>query len=53
MSNFYKYNQDIKASVCKDDTCIMVYGDTAKAINTIAFTVALVVGVALLSKVLR
>lgn len=53
MSNIYKYNQDNVASVCKGDTCITVYGDTAKAINSIVLTVAVVVGIAMIAKVLR
>lgn len=53
MSNIYKYDQNNKATVCADKNCITVYGDTAKIVNRIAIGTAVVIGLALLAKVLR
>jgi hypothetical protein len=53
MSNIYKYNQNNKVTVCADKNCVTVYGDTAKIVNAIAVTAAILTAVALLAKVLR
>lgn len=53
MSNLYNYNQNNKATVCADKNCVTVYGDTAKIVNAVVVTAAVLAAVALLAKVLR
>lgn len=52
MSNFY-YPSNEKATVCHKSTCVTVFGDTAKLINGIAITVAVLSAIALISKALK
>lgn len=53
MSNLYKYNQNEKATVCAQNNCVTVYGDTARIVNGIAVTAAALIALALLAKALR
>lgn len=52
MSNIY-YPSNEKATVCHNSTCVTVFGDTAKLVNGIALTVAVVTAIALISKALK
>jgi hypothetical protein len=50
MQNFHRYNQNEKAAVCARNNCVTVYGDTARLVNGIAITAAILIAVALLEK---
>ena len=50
-TTFYPSNE--KATVCHNSTCMTVFGDTAKLVNGIALTVAVVKALALISKALK
>jgi hypothetical protein len=52
MSNIY-YPLNEKATVCHKSTCVTVFGDTAKLVNGIAVTVAIITAIALISKALK
>ena len=47
------YNKKERATVCANKTCITVYGETARIVNSIAVTAASIMLLALLAKVLR
>ena len=47
------YPSNVKATVCHNSTCMTVFGDTAKLVNGIALTVAVVTAIALISKALK
>ncbi|XVJ66838.1 MAG: hypothetical protein HEQ40_11990 [Lacibacter sp.] len=51
MKNLYNTNE--KATVCAEDTCVTVYGDTAKLIQAVVLCTVLVVSVAYIAKALR
>jgi hypothetical protein len=51
MANLYKRNS--KAMVCSRNTCITVYGDAARAINTIVVTTVAILAIATLVKALK
>lgn len=52
MSNsFYPSNQ--KATVCLKSNCVTVFDGTAKLVNGIAVTVAVLTAIALISKALK
>lgn len=50
-TTFYPSNE--KATICNNSTCVTVFGDTAKLVNGIALTVAVVTALALISKALK
>ena len=50
-TTFYPSNE--KATVCHQSTCVTIFGDTAKLVNGIALTVAVVTAIALISKALK
>lgn len=52
MSNNY-YPSNEKATVCVQSNCMTVFGDTAKLINGIAVTVAVITAISLISKALK
>jgi hypothetical protein len=52
MSN-NNYPSNEKATVCLKSNCVTVFGDTAKLVNGIAVTVAVITAIALLSKALK
>lgn len=52
MSNSY-YPSNDKATVCLKSNCVTVFGDTAKLVNGIALTVAVITAIALISKALK
>lgn len=51
MANLYKKSS--KAMVCIRNTCITVYGDAAKATNTIVVTTVAILAIAVLAKALK
>ena len=52
MSTIY-YPLNEKATVCHKSTCVTVFGDTAKLMNGIAVTVAVITAIAFISKALK
>lgn len=52
MRNYY-YPSNEKATVCHNSTCVTVFGDTAKLINGIAITIAVITVISLISKALK
>ena len=46
-TTFYPSNE--KATVCHNSTCVTVFGDTAKLVNGIALTVAVITAIALIA----
>jgi hypothetical protein len=51
MANIYKSFS--KATVCKGNTCVTVYGDAAIAIEVIVVTTVTILAVALLANALK
>lgn len=51
MANIYKSVP--KATECKGNTCVTVYGNAAKAIEVIVLTTVTILAVALLTKALK
>lgn len=51
MANIYKSFP--KATVCKGNTCVTVYGDAAKAIELIAVTTVTLLAIAALANALK
>jgi hypothetical protein len=52
-NNFIKKYNAEKATVCADKTCVTVYGETAKAINTVAVFAVFFVAIAVVAKAIR
>jgi hypothetical protein len=48
MSNIYKTSP--KATVCKGNTCVTIYGEAAKALQAIVVTTVLILAFVLLVK---
>jgi len=53
MSKIYKYNLNEKATVCAARSCVTVYGDSARIINSIAIILAIVMALTFVSKAMR
>jgi len=53
MHSLYKYQQNEKATVCTQDTCVTVFGDTARIVNGIAVVAAILLAISLLDKALN
>ncbi len=48
-----KYNQNDKATVCAQDSCVTVFGDTAHIVNGIAVVTAVLLAISLIDKALN
>lgn len=53
MNNLYKFSQSEKATICYKNSCITVFGETAKVANTLAVCASILILGALVAKVLR
>ena len=47
------YNLNPKATLCKGNTCITVYGEAAKAVEIITVTTVCILAIALIIKTLQ
>lgn len=47
------YNGANKATLCTKNTCVTVYGDTAKLVQAVVLCTVLIVSVAYIAKALR
>ena len=52
MNNIKKYSGN-SATICSSKNCITVYGETAKLINQIAISAAVIIAIAAIAKALR
>lgn len=53
MEKLYKKSQGEKASLCLQNNCVTVYGETAKVINALTAIASIVILIALVSKAIR
>jgi len=53
MIKIYKSSKNEKATVCANNNCITVFGDTARIVNGIVITTVSLIALSLLVKALR
>lgn len=53
MSNLYNYPKGEKATLCKKQTCVTVYGKTAEVVNALVLTAVAFMAITLIAKALK
>ena len=53
MNNLYKNYRNEKATLCSNNNCVTVFGETAKVVNTLAVISAVIILAALVAKAFR